>query len=201
MKKLLSVFTVALLLAWCLLVLLSWFLSATMAGESVRSMLSSEGIRHFFAHIVDGVCQPLLVWILMAAASAGCVIKSRLTPLCNPRQLLSSKNTRKALQIAAVALTLYVVVILLLTAIPRALLLSATGTLYNSPFSRAFIPIVCFGLLLFSVVYGLVTRSFTSFHDVVQSIVWGISNSAPYLLVYLLACQLYNSFCYVFMLY
>ena len=111
--------------AWCLLVVLSWLLSAMMV-EGVRSMLSSEGIRWFLGHVVYGLCHPLLVWLLLLGMTWGCVTKSRL--LTNGGEL----RRKTGLRVAALLLVICVVVIVLLTALPQAVLLSATGTLWNS---------------------------------------------------------------------
>lgn len=190
MRRLLNNLTVALALSWCLLVLLSWLLSAMMV-DGVRSMLSSEGIRWFLGHAVYGLCHPLLVWLLMAAMAWGCVTKSRL--------LTGGDMRRKAgLRVAALLLLLCVAVVALLTALPHAVLLSATGTLWNSPFSHAFIPMLCFTVVLCCMGYGLVVRSFTSVSDITGSLVEGMAKAAPLIMVYMIAMLFYGSFCYIF---
>ena len=190
MKRLLNNLTVALALLWCLLVLLSWLLSAMMV-DGVRSMLSSEGIRWFLGHAVYGLCHPLLVWLLMFAMTWGCVAKSR---------LLTGGVVRRGagLRVAALLLALCVAVVALLTALPHAVLLSATGTLWNSPFSHAFVPLLCFTVVLCCVGYGLVVRSFTSVADIISSLAEGIAKAAPLILVYMIAMLFYGSFCYIF---
>ena len=192
MKKILSIMTVALVVAWCLLVLLSWLLSATMV-EGVRSMLTSEGIRWFLGHSVDVLCRPLLVWLLMGAMTWGCLSRSRLLTA-------DEKDIRRkaGLRVAALLLLLCVGGILLLTALPHAVLLSATGTLWLSPFSRALVPMLCFTVTLCAIGYGLVVRSFTSVTDIVQALVAGLADAASLLLVYLIAIPFYASLCYVF---
>lgn len=192
MKRILSIVTVTLLLAWCLLVLLSWLLSAMMV-EGVRSMLTSEGIRWFLGHAADGLCQPLVVWLLMGGMAWGCLSRSRLLAF-------DEKNIhrRAGLRVAALLLMLCVGGVLLLTAMPHAVLLSATGTLWHSPFSHALVPMLCFAITLCATGYGLVARTFTSVTDIVQALTAGLADAAPLLLVYLLAAPFYASLCYVF---
>lgn len=176
-------------LAEILLVLLSWLLSATQVAE-VRSLLSSEGIRWFFAHFVDCLCTPLLVWIVLLSMAGGTLWRSG---------LLSREKAGKrtlGLRIASLVLIVYAAVILLLTVLPHALLLSAMGSLWQSPFSRAFAALIAFGLILCSVAYGFTVRTFTSFADVCQSFVDGLCKAAPLMVIYVFAMQLYESLRY-----
>lgn len=180
-----------LVLAELLLVLTSWLLSATMA-EGVRSMLSSEGVRWFFGSFTAVLSTPWLVWLLLLAMTGGCVWQSGLLrPQGGYRQ-------RVALRTAIVLLVVYVASVLALTAVPHAVLLSATGRLVPSPFSRALVPVVSFGLLLVSAVFGYASGRFASVADVVGALSFGIAKSAPLFLLYILAVQFYESLRFVF---
>lgn len=192
MKKILSMLTVALVVAWYLLVLLSWLLSATMV-EGVRSMLTSEGIRWFLGHAVDMLCRPLLVWLLMGAMTWGCLSRSRLLAV-------GKKDIRRklGLRVAVLMLLLCLGGILLLTVLPHAVLLSATGTLWNSPFSHALVPMLCFTVTFCAIGYGLVVRSFISVTDIVQAFIAGLADAAPFVFLYLTAIPFYASLGYVF---
>ena len=191
MKRLLTVIVVVLVVAWCLLVLLSWLLSAMMV-EGVRSLLSGEGVRWFFAHFADGLASPLLVWLLLAAMAGGCLHRSGL--------IASSAAFHRGtgLRVAVLLVLLYVAAIVLLVAPPHALLLSATGTLAHSPFSRALVPLVCFGVVLGSVAYGVTLRRFTSLTDIIDALIHGLRAAAPLLFLYVLATQLLQSVFFVF---
>ena len=194
LKRLFAGTAAALVVAELLLVLVSWLLSATMA-ENVRSLLSSEGIRWFVGGFVSMLSSPWLVWLLLLSMAGGCVWKSEVlaaftVPVRNYRQ-------RVALRMAFVILVVYIVAILLLVAIPHAVLLSATGRLCPSPFSRALIPIVAFGLLLLSVAYGWASGRFTSVADVVDSLSFGIGHAAPLFILYVLVVQFCESLCFV----
>ncbi|MBR1448514.1 MAG: AbgT family transporter [Prevotella sp.] len=189
--KTLSRVVAVLIVAELLLVLLSWLFSATLTAD-VRPLLSSEGVRWFFAHFVDGLCSPLLVWILLLAMAGGVMKHSGLLS----RQPAPRRGL--GLRVACLLLTLYAAIILLLTVWPHAVLLSAVGTLWHSPFSRALIPIIALGLILFSTAYGLTVRTFTSLTDVCQSLVDGLCLSAPLLVIYVLFIQFYESLHYVF---
>lgn len=194
-KTVLTFLAVALALAEALLVLVSWLLSATMT-EGVRSLLSAEGIRWFAAHFARLQLTPLLSWLLLAAMAWGCVRSSRLVHgMLRP----TGYRQRLALRVAAISILSYCGVVALLVAVPHAVLLSATGRLWPSPFSAALIPLLCFGTILASVAYGLVCRSFRSVADICQSFVDGLASSAPLLFVYVLLVQFYVSLRYVFL--
>jgi len=97
-----------------------------------------------------------------------------------------------------VILVVYVGVVLLLTVTPQAVLLSATGQLWPSPFSHALVPMIAFGIILLSTAYGILSRRFLSVADVCQSLIQGIVSAAPLLLLYILVMQLVGALRFVF---
>ena len=193
-RKFLTVVTVIIMVAWCLLVLSSWLLSAMMV-EGVRSLLTGEGLRWLFGNMAYGLLSPLLVWLLMAAMAWGCLKECRIFASND-----NDSNRRKsvAFRVAALFTLAYVAVIALLTLLPHAVLLSPTGTLWHSPFSRALLPLVFLGTMLFGVVYGLVARTFTSLHDIIEAMLNGLRSTAPLLFAYMLLMPLALALRYVF---
>lgn len=207
-KKIVGYLAVALLLALVVLVLVSWLLSAT-KGEGVRSLLSSEGIRFFFGGFTDMLLKPLMVWLLLLSMAWGCLRQSGLLqslPFISQKKHNDSSQqnyksylgNRKGIFLLLVMLVVYVGVVLLLTISPQAVLLSATGQLWPSPFSHALVPMITFGVLMLSVTYGLLMRRFLSIADVCQSLIQGIISAAPLLLLYVLAMQLFGALRFVF---
>ena len=207
-KKIVGYLAVALLLALVVLVLASWLLSAT-KGEGVRSLLSSEGIRFFFGGFTDMLLKPLLVWLLLLSMAWGCLRQSGLLHCfpfiphrkqenSSPQNYRSPLGGRKGGFLLLVILVVYVGIALLLTISPQAVLLSATGQLWPSPFSHALVPMIVFGVLLLSITYGLLTRRFLSVADVCKSLIQGIVSAAPLLLLYILAMQLFGALRFVF---
>lgn len=189
---LLSGVVLALVFAEALLVLVSWLLSATTTGH-VRSLLSSEGIRWFFGSFTAIIASPWLVWLLLLAMAGGCWWQSGVlrTPLIGYRD-------RMALRVTVVLLIIYIGVVVALTAVPHAVLLSATGQLFPSPFSRALVPIVAFGILLLSAVYGWASGRFAAFSDVIDSLSFGIGRAAPLFILCVVFFQFYESLRFVF---
>ena len=189
-RKILPRLALTLFLAQLLLVLVSWIWSAAMPMSGVHSLLSSEGIRWFLGRFAHVLATPLLVWILLLAMAWGCLHR------CGLRRPQTYREHR-ALWFAVAFLAVYVGVVLLLTVMPHAVLLSALGTLWPSPFSASIVPVTAFGLLAASVVYGMVAGTFQSLADVYESLIEGIRQSAPLLLFYILLTQFYYSFCFV----
>ena len=175
------------------LVLMSWLLSATMT-EGVRSMLSGEGVRWFFGSFVHMMLSPWLVWLLLSAMALGCLWRSGLLNI----SIVPSYRHRVALRTIFVVAVLYVAVIVSLTAVPHAVLLSATGQLVPSAFSRALVSIVTFGICLVSVVYGLMSGRFETLSDAVDSLSYGIAKAAPLFILYVFIVQFLHSLLFVF---
>jgi len=193
-SKIVAWVAAVLVVAELLLVFLSWLLSATMT-EGVHSLLSSEGIRWLAGHATQTLLSPLLVWMILCAMSAGCLVKSGLLQSLRHRH---SYRHRLALRSTLVVLVVCIGVLLLLTAVPHAVLLSATGSLWPSPFSEVLIPALALVLLLLSVCYGVIAHSFASIVDITDSLVWGLAKAAPLILLYVLGIQFFLSLRFVF---
>ena len=183
-------------IAETLLVILSWLLSAIRV-EGVRSLLSSEGIRWFFSSFNDLIASPVLVGLLVLMCALGCLQKSRVTTIFGGKKSINFRD-RLALYVALAFLLIYVVIIILLTLMPHAILLSATGHLFPSAFSRSLVPIIAFGICIFSVAFGLMAGVMQNLSDILQALSFGIAKGAPLLVFYLFAVQLVGCLCFVF---
>jgi aminobenzoyl-glutamate transport protein len=187
-----------LLMAELLLVILSWLLSATRM-EGVRSLLSSEGVRWFFGSFTEMVASSLLVWLLLGLCAWGALKQSGLLSVFSVSSSVSYRyRDRIALRVALVFLAIYVAIIALLTLAPHAILLSATGSLFPSAFTRSLVPIVCFGICLVSLVFGLMSGRLRGLADTLDALSTGIAQGAPLIIIYLFAIQLYESLRFVF---
>ena len=175
-----------------LLMPVSWLLSAAFPDSGIRSMLSGEGLRWFMGGYAHIMATPQLVWLLLMSMAAGCL---RLSGLCARR---ASFREGRALMITLVVLLVCMGVIVLMAFIPHAVLLSATGRLWPSPFSAAQIPMLAFIVMVLSAVYGMVSGRFSSLAEVYDALLDGLRSGAPLLLFYVLSLQLILSVCYVF---
>lgn len=192
MKRWFSRLVVTLVVSEMILVLVSWLLSATMTGE-VRSLLSSEGIRWFLGSFTAMLASPLLVWILLLTVTGGCLWQSGLL-----RFQLSDYRQRVAFVATSALMLLYIGCVVALAAAPHAILLSATGHLFPSAFSRALLPLAAFGVLLASLSFGLMSGRFANITDAVWSITSGPAKAAPLLVAYILIIQFWESLRFVF---
>ena len=192
MKKFLPYIALTLFVAQLLLMLVSWIWSAAVPASGVRSLISSEGIRWFLGHFAEMLATPLLIWILLLAAAYGCVVSSGL--LRGQR----SYRAQRARVVTILFAVIYVGVVLLMTVVPHAVLLSADGSLWPSPFSSSLVPLVSFGIMTAALIYGTVSGSFLTLGHVIQALIKGLQSAAPLLLLYILLTQLYFSLSFVF---
>ena len=192
----LGLLCLVIVIAETLLVILSWLLSA-LRLEGVRSLLSSEGIRWFFSSFNDLVASPVLVWLLLLMCALGCLQKSGVIPIFGRTKAINFRD-RLALYVAIAFLLIYAVIIILLTLMPHAILLSATGHLFPSAFSRSLVPIITFGICIFSVSFGLMAGVMRNVSDILQALSFGIAKGAPLMVFYLFAVQLVECLRFVF---
>ena len=190
-KRVLAGAGLILLMAECLLFILSWLLSATMM-EDVRSLLSSEGIRWFLGNYTSILGSPLLVWLLLLLIAGGALYRCG---ICGKHQGI---RDRLALRVSSAFIIIYLIIIALLTLMPHAILLSATGDLFPSAFSRSLIPVIAFGIILFSVTYGVMAGRQSSLSDILEILSYGIRKGAPFIVIYILFIQFYESLWFVF---
>ena len=175
------------------LVLVSWILSAASLG-SVRSLLSGEGVRWLFGQFAHNIASPPLTWILMVGLAWGCLRGSGLR--CHYPH---NHRERIAFWSALLTALLFLVVIALLTVIPHAILLSASGSLFPSPFSGSLVPLLAVGTCLVSIVYGVVSGQLSTLTDVYDSLISGLQSVAPLILLYMLVIQIYETLFFVFL--
>lgn len=186
MKRSLPYIALTLAVGELLLVMGSWILSAALPMSGIRSMLSGEGIRFFLGHFADLLATPQLVWLLLLAMAYGVVLRSGV--ISGARSFRSSRARLIALLFAAA----YLAVVLLMALVPHAVLLSASGTLWPSPFSASLVPLTAFGLAMVAAVYGIVAGTITSLADIYESFVDGLRRAAallPICLLLVLICE------------
>ncbi len=196
-KRFIGRLCLALGVAELLLVILSWLLSATRL-EGVRSLISSEGIRWFVGEFTYMLASPLLVWLLLLMTAVGCLQRSGLLSLLKPRTSSLTYRDRVALRVAVAFIVIYAAIICLLTLMPHAILLSATGSLFPSAFSRALVPILAFGLCLLSISFGMVSGRLRTLTDILDALTLGIQQGAPLFILYIMLIQFFQSIIFVF---
>lgn len=194
-------FTICLLcLAELLLILSSWLISSAFPDSSVRSLLGSEGVRWLLGHSAVSLRRSSLVWLLLAAISYGVYTKSGINR-CITNLLKSRKlhyRGRLSLFLAGTELLFAIIVMLLLTCVPHAILLSVSGDLFPSSFSQSIVPMACMLLLLIGTTSGIVLGTFKSALQWTDAMIYGLRKFSPVILLYIFGIQLVCTIHFVF---
>ncbi len=191
MKRLLPHLAVALLIIQLLIMFVSWLLSAAFPMSELRSLLSSEGLRWFFGQFSTFLARPSLIGLLLLTMAWGVLRHSGVLTY------RASYRESRARMMTLLLLIVYISVVLLMTIVPHAVLLSATGHLWPSPFSRSVVPIIAFSVLSLSAFYGTIAGYYDAIVDVYNAILYGIRQGAPLLLFYILLMQIVESLRFV----
>ena len=194
------------------LILLSWLITAAFPELPIRSLLSSEGVRWFFGSFTANQLTPLLAWFITTAMAVGACVRSRLwAAFCTKMSgLLHRRDStdgrqglhyreRIGLRLALAEFMVYVIIMLLLTVVPHAILLSVTGELFPSAFSSSLIPSLSFVLIVMSLSYGVASGTVDSVARMHRVLVGGLEVGARIVPAYVIGMQLYMSLLYVFM--
>ena len=211
MKSKLGWTVLVLVTAQLALILLSWLITAAFPELPIRSLLSSEGVRWFFGSFTANQLTPLLAWFITTAMAVGACVRSRLwAAFCTKMSgLLHRRDStdgrqglhyreRIGLRLALAEFMVYVVIMLLLTVVPHAILLSVTGELFPSAFSSSLIPSLSFVLIVMSLSYGVASGTVDSVARM-HRVVGGLEAGARIVPAYVIGVQLYMSLLYVFM--
>lgn len=212
MKSKLGWTVLVLVTAQLALILLSWLITAAFPELPIRSLLSSEGVRWFFGSFTTNQLTPLLAWFITAVMAVGACVRSRLwAAFCTKMSgLLHRRDStdgrqglhyreRIGLRLALAEFMVYVVIMLLLTVVPHAILLSVTGELFPSAFSSSLIPSLSFVLIVMSLSYGVASGTVDSVARMHRVLVGGLEAGARIVPAYVIGVQLYMSLLYVFM--
>lgn len=193
-----GIVTLLLLLAEVVVIVGSW-IGSVVWPDSITSMLSSAGVRWFVGSFSSILATPLLVNILLVGIALGILRRSGLADVIRSGNIKNrSYSERLGVQLSAVTFILLMLVVLLLTFLPHAVLVNASGSIINSSFSRGFIPMIAFSITVPSVVFGVCTSRTASMTTLTEAFAHGISLVSPFLLLYLMSAQLYYSVMYVF---
>lgn len=193
--------TVFILVITVLLVGLSWLLSVV--GEPVRNLLSPEGIRWIFSNASISFLNEEFSYCLQFVLIAGAFRASGLTRALGsllhwPGCVSATYRQRRALVFCGVGALVYVGILFLLVFLPHAVLLSATGYLFPSPFSEGLVWATTTGGMMIALVYGTMSNTLRTFQEVIHIFYAGLEYYAVWVVVALLAAEFYAALNYVF---
>ena len=196
MKRTCAIFAFILIVLQTILIFSSWIVSAAIPDSQIRPLIGAGGLRWFFSSFTEDMASPILVYIILITLTVNVFINSGMCELFSLKRKMNMQK-KFALNVVLVELCTFIVLIVLLTAIPHAVLLSVTGELYPSSFSKGLIPMLCFIVTILSTSYGLVSGSLRGVYDIWNSITTGINFLPAVCFVYILLFQFVSSLSYV----
>ena len=196
MKRTCAIFAYILIVLQTILIFGSWIVSAAIPDSQIRPLIGAGGLRWFFSSFTEDMASPILVYIILITLTVNVFINSGMCELFSLKRKMNMQK-KFALNVVLVELCTFIVLIVLLTAIPHAVLLSVTGELYPSSFSKGLIPMLCFIVTILSTSYGLVSGSLRGVYDIWNSITTGINFLPAVCFVYILLFQFVSSLSYV----
>ena len=189
----------SLLLLQIMVVILSWMIKTIFPEFNGRSLLSGEGVRCFLGNFTKNVASNILVWIILLGLSWGAIHSSKIIQVLKYSHILSYKE-RLGLQIILIEIMVWFSGIVLLSFIPHATMLSITGELFSSSFSKSIIPLIAFIVLLNSISYGFIVGRFRKGSQIIEALSNGIKQITPYIIIYIIFIQLFYSVKFVLLI-
>ena len=206
MSKLKSLFnlniafiTCSLLLLQIMVVILSWMIKTIYPEFNGRSLLSGEGVRWFLGNFTNNVASNILVWIILIGLSWGAIRASNILQVFKRSHTLSYRE-RLGFRIVLIEIMIWFTVIALLSFIPHAAMLSITGQLFPSSFSKSIVPLIAFIALFSSITYGLIIGRLRKGNLIIEALSNGIKQIAPYIIIYIILVQLIYSIKFVLLI-
>lgn len=206
MSKLKSLFnlniafiTCSLLLLQIMVVILSWMIKTIYPDFNGRSLLSGEGVRWFLGNFTNNVASNILVWIILIGLSWGAIHASHILQVFKRSHTLSYRE-RLGFRVVLIEIMIWFIVIVLLSFIPHAAMLSITGQLFPSSFSKSIVPLIAFIALFSSITYGLIIGKLRKGNLIIEALSNGIKQIAPYIIIYIILVQLIYSIKFVLLI-
>ena len=196
MKRVCAILALLLTVLQTILVFGSWIVSAAIPDSQIRPLIGAGGLRWLFSSFAQDLASPLLVYIILVTLATNVFMNSGMGELVKPKTKMNMQK-RFALNVVLAELLAFIVLMVLLTAIPHAVLLSVTGELFPSSFSKGLIPLLWFVVTILSVTYGLVSGRLGSGFDIWNSITTGVNFLPAVCFVYILLLLFVSSLNFV----
>lgn len=193
LQRHLGVFIIILVVAQLMIILLSWLLSAALPDLSVHSLLSSEGIRWFFGQFSSNIATPLTAWLIVAVIAYGCLSSCGILELKHPLDF----RQRVAIRFVVFEIVVFVAIILLLTLMPHAVLLSIDGDICSGSLANSIIPYLSLVVCVMSITYAYLSGRCNTKAELFDMLCEGNRQLSPLFIIYVLLTQLVYSVLYV----
>ena len=193
LQRHLGVFIIILVVAQLMIILLSWLLSAALPDLSAHSLLSSEGIRWFFGQFSSKIATPLTAWLIVAVIAYGCLSSCGILELKHPLDF----RQRVAIRFVVFEIVVFVAIILLLTLMPHAVLLSIDGDICSGSLANSIIPYLSLVVCMTSITYAYLSGRCNTKAELFDMLCEGNRQLSPLFIIYVLLTQLVYSVLYV----
>lgn len=196
-KRLLGLFC----MVWIVLAGYSWL--GNLFGLPVRNLFAESGLRWLFSYFVDNLLHTTGVYLLLLLSAGGALGYSGWTDAARRMLRISSEHSltfvrKSSFRLSVFIGLLYYIGVILLPFLTRGIFLNASGGLFPSPYSRAFVPLVAAGLFLVAIVYGFFSGKMHRWSDICDALVYGIRKGAFLLLYYFYIMEIKCTFFYIF---
>lgn len=191
--------SVGLIIAEILLIIGSWAVSSVMPTMQIRSVLSGEGLRWLLGKTVANLTSPFLVWLTLLTTAMGfamrCGIYEDIKLLRHKEQ--TSFRLRLGLILVMLETLSIAIVIILLSAVPHAILLNVEGNLFPSSFSDSIVPVFSFTITLCATTYGITVARFSTTQQWFAAACCGFGKAAPVFIFYILISEVLHTIRFV----
>ncbi|WP_028896132.1 AbgT family transporter [Prevotella sp. HUN102] len=207
MRNKLGLLAIVFIVLQVLLVIASWMITAAFPELQLHSLLSEEGIRWFSRNFADNMKTDVLVWMLLGVTAYGAFrtsgLSSFLYRMLKERRALGSFSYRERIgfRVVLAEILFFIVLTLMMTMLPQAVLLSVTGHLFPSSFSESLIPYLALVVTVCSLSYGVMCGQLKSLGETYESFSSGFRLCAHLFPIYILIAEFISSFVYVFQSY
>ena len=204
-NKIITNTIITLIIAQIAVIIVPWIIDAIMPDMRLQSLLSGSGLRWMIGQSANHLFHPMLSWLLMVACALGVFCKSDL--YATLRNLIGRKEhftnlsyKRKfALYMSLILLLLCVSVVIIILFLPGAILQNVSGKLTTDVLLRVSCPVICFVIVIVSATYGIFCGTFSKGEKIYLSLVWGLRQVLPYLILYMFCAELWASIRFVSM--
>lgn len=178
----------------------SWLVTALFPELATNSLLSDEGIRRFLGYFTSNLQSPFLIWMLLLSMAYGLYTGSGLSEALSRKRhggkLAYLHNF--ALKIVAAEMLVFIVILVLLTALPSGPLLSITGQVFPSSFSRSIVPLLTMAVITFSITFGIFSRIMRKVSEMFEAMKKGLADCSSFIIFFIVIVELFYSLQFIF---
>ncbi len=168
-----------------LLCVLSWILGIYIDG--IEGILTERGLRWVFSNSIENFRSVPLAEMILGFIALSVLRESGIQ---HSYPFHNSLKQKRAFQITAICCVVFISIITLLLFLPSAILLSAFGTIENSPFIKGLFGTIVLLCVIAGNVYGYTSGRFVTLDDFIRAHTNIFSSITSYFILLFLSSQL-----------